>query len=276
MTRIEEHLRQARKAGGKSFIPFVTAGDPDLPTSERIILALAKAGAAAIEVGVPFTDPVADGPVIQRASLRALAAGTTVDSVLDLCGAVSRQTTVPIVLFSYLNPLLAFGLERLAAVANEKGISAVLPTDLPFDVASPLREHLLQRGVDLISIIAPNSSEAHLASVAREATGFLYLVTRSGVTGHRSSHLDSLRPLVECIRRITDVPLALGFGIATPEEAVHAWQLADCAVVGSALVSLIEKHLDDDRDSLIHAVADYVGQFVAALPPLPQRGRVAF
>ena len=268
MNRLERRLREQLSVGEKCFIPFVMAGDPDLATSEAIILALAEAGASAIEVGVPFSDPIADGPVIQRAAMRSLTAGTTLAKVLEMCRRVSAQVDVPLVLFSYLNPLLAFGVESLAREAATSGIAGVLVTDLPAEAARPVRVSLSAKGLDLISLVAPTSTSARLQRIASEARGFIYVVSRRGITGNAAADMTVSRQLITELRRITDLPLALGFGISSPNDAEAAWEFTDAAVVGSAIVSLIEQ-------SPAGETADRVRAFAARFTPVGAQPTVA-
>ncbi|MCS6817449.1 MAG: tryptophan synthase subunit alpha [Blastocatellia bacterium] len=242
MSRIRERLEALRRAGRKGFIPYLTAGDPNLETTARLIRALEIAGADVIELGVPFSDPIADGPVIQRASERALRRGTRLRDCLDIVADVRRQSDIPIVLFSYLNPLLQFGLERLAKTMAAVGLDGVLVTDLVPEEAEDFRRLMRAHGIETIFLAAPTSTDERIAEIARSSSGFIYVVSRTGVTGTREQLSEAMRPTVERVRRHTDLPIAVGFGISHPEHVRESWRYADAAVVGSALVQEIERH----------------------------------
>jgi tryptophan synthase alpha chain len=241
MSRIREKFRELKRLGRGGFIPFITAGDPDLATTERLLLDLAKAGADIIELGVPFSDPVADGEVIQRASERALRNGVTIHDALTCARNVRQHIDIPLVLFSYFNPLLQFGQERLAAAASEAGIDAVLVTDLIPEEADSWTQNLLQHLLDPIFLVAPTTSHKRLAQIAQLAHGFIYAVSRAGVTGARDQITRDAEDLVRRVRSVSDLPVAVGFGISTAEQVRAVWRFADAAVVGSAIVSEIEK-----------------------------------
>lgn len=245
MSRIAITFEKLRSSGRKGFIPFVSAGDPDLDTSKAIVLALAKSGADIIELGVPFTDPMADGPTIQASSQRALDNGTTLPDILQLVRDVRRDIETPIVLFSYLNPLFRYGFERLANDAAEVGVDGVLVTDAVDEVAFVASTILRSRGLDLISLIATTTSDERLERIAAGATGFLYAVSRAGVTGAQSETSSTAEELVNRARRFTDLPIAVGFGISTRLQIEDVWKYADAAVVGSAIVAEIERSLSD-------------------------------
>jgi len=238
-TPITAAFARLRGKGHGGVVPYITAGHPDLAMTYDVLLALGNAGATVIELGVPFSDPMADGPVIQRACEVALRNGTRLDDVLALTRELQKETDVPIVLFSYLNPLLQYGLERLAREARQNGIAGVLVTDLPTDAAAPFAHALRAHGADFISLIAPTSTDERLRQTAATASGFIYAVSRTGVTGTREQVSGDAKALVDRVRRFTTLPVALGFGISTPEHAKEAWQFADAVVVGSALVRLI-------------------------------------
>ena len=240
MSKIAKAFADLAARGQKGFIPFVSAGDPDLETSLAIVQKLAGLGATVIELGVPFSDPVADGPTIQRSSQRALAAGTDLGKILDMVGRLRQTSNVPIVLFSYLNPLLRFGFDRLCERAESVGIDGVLITDVTGNEARSIGRTLHARGIDLISLIAPTTSDERLAEISESARGFIYAVSRAGVTGARSDVSSDARSLVERARKFTDLPIAVGFGISTAGQMADVWEYADAAVVGSAIVSVIE------------------------------------
>jgi tryptophan synthase alpha chain len=241
MSRIREKFAELKRAGRRAFIPFVTAGDPDLGTTELLLTELATAGADIIELGVPFSDPVADGEVIQRSSERALANDTTLRSVLDCVVRARRQIDTPIVLFSYFNPLLQFGEERLACEAKAAGFDGVLVTDLVPEEAQSWLERLYLNELDSIFLVAPTTSDERLARTAQHARGFIYAISRAGITGTRDTLTRDAEILVRRIRAASDLPVAVGFGVSTGEQVKEVWGFADAAVIGSAIVSQIEK-----------------------------------
>jgi tryptophan synthase alpha chain len=231
-------LRARRELG---LIAFITAGDPSLAATESLVLALAEAGADIIELGVPFSDPVADGPTIQRSSERALRNGTTLASVLDLVKSLRAKTDVPLVIFSYYNPVLQTGVERFAERAAAAGVDGVLITDLTPEEAGDYRRILSAHDLDTIFLAAPTSSDKRLERIADCSSGFIYLISRTGVTGAKESLPTELPALVRRVNRLTSLPLAVGFGISLPGHVAALGGLADAAVVGSALVNEIER-----------------------------------
>jgi tryptophan synthase alpha chain len=241
MSLIHDTFAKLKHSGRGGFIPFITAGDPDLATTELLLIELAKAGANIIELGVPFSDPVADGEVIQRASERALRKGVTLSDALRCVSNAKEHIDVPIVLFSYLNPLLKFGKDRLAEEAKRAGIDAVLITDLIPEEAEPWITAFRDPSVDLIFLVAPTTSDERLTRIVRQASGFIYAVSRAGVTGTRNEMPRDAEPLVKRVRAVSDLPIAVGFGISTPEQVRQVWRFADAAVIGSAIVGQIEK-----------------------------------
>jgi tryptophan synthase alpha chain len=246
VTRIGERFRRLRQEGRQAFVAFVTAGDPSLDRTVEVALELERGGVDVLELGVPFSDPLADGPVIQRASERALAGGTTLSGVLDVVRRIRERSELPLLLFSYLNPLLRFGLPRLASAAREAGVDGVLVTDLPPEEAEEWLTPARQAGLDTVFLASPTSPEARLRLVAEASRGFVYAVSRTGVTGERTAISDDARPLVAGLRALSRVPVALGFGISTPEQFASAASVADGVVVGSALVRFLEEHPDGD------------------------------
>jgi tryptophan synthase alpha chain len=241
MNRIGETFAELQRSGCGGFIPFITAGDPDLATTECLLIELAAAGADIIEIGVPFSDPVADGEVIQRASERALRNGVTLGDVLTCVAHAKQHIDVPIVLFSYFNPLLRFGEDRLANDAKQAGVDAVLTTDLIPEEAEPWTETLIQHGLDPVFPVAPTTSDERLARIAQRARGFIYAVSRAGVTGARDEMTRDAETLVKRVQSVSDLPVAVGFGVSTAEQVREIWRFADAAVVGSAIVSQIEE-----------------------------------
>src|SRR6188474_65803 len=243
-------LRQARN--GPGLVTYVTAGDPDLPRTEGILRALDRGGADVLEVGVPFSDPLADGPVIQRATERALAAGTTLSSVLDLLHSIRAEINAPIVIFSYANPILRLGAERFADRAREAGVDGVLILDLPIEEADESRAMLARRGIDTILLLSPTTTDVRLRRAADLGSGFLYAISRLGVTGARDAIADGAEEIVRRIRRVSPLPVALGFGISKPEHVREVGRWADAAVVGSALVSVVaEAGASNDLDTRV-------------------------
>ncbi len=241
-TRLQQAFKTLRETGRKGVIPYITAGDPDLETTYELLVAMAHGGATAIEVGMPFSDPAADGPVIQRACERALAHGVKLNRVLEVSARAVEATGVPIVLFSYLNPLLRHGLDKLAQDAADAGLAGVLVTDLPAEAAQGFSLALQRRGLDLVSLVAPTSTEQRIAQIAQHATGFLYAISVTGVTGTRQQLSADASALLQRIRRVTRLPVAVGFGISNAEQAREAWaQGADAVIVGSAIVRKIEE-----------------------------------
>ena len=247
MSRITETFTNLKRDHRRGFIPFITAGDPDLETTRKLIVALARAGAAIIELGVPFSDPMADGPVIQRASERALRHGFGLAEILETVSYVRKETGVPIVLFSYFNPLLQFGIEKLADQAKQSGVDGVLVTDLVPEEAAEFASLLRACDLDMIFLVAPTSTDERLQLVAERASGFIYAVSRAGVTGAREDMSAEAEKLVGRVRRFSDLPVAVGFGISSPEQVKDVWRYADAAVVGSAIVAEIERAPSPDE-----------------------------
>lgn len=243
MSRIREVLENLRREGRHAFIPYITAGDPDLETTESILLALADAGADVIELGVPFSDPMADGPVIQRASERALQRPLGVKDILPVVERFRRSSDVPIVLFTYYNPLLQLASEDMGERLRAARVDGVLITDLIPEEAGDFVSRMRRAGVETIFLVAPTSTDERIKMIAEYASGFIYVVARTGVTGMRENLSHEVQSLVERVRRVSDLPVAVGFGIATPEHVREVWRYADGAVVGSRLVLEIEKHL---------------------------------
>ncbi|MGH7784132.1 MAG: tryptophan synthase subunit alpha, partial [Candidatus Binatia bacterium] len=241
MTRIKERFEYLKSDDRKGFIPFVTAGDPDLDTSLEIALKLSEFGADVIELGVPFSDPMADGPTIQRSSQRALETGTNLNAVLYLVEKFREKSDTPIVLFSYLNPLMRYGLNELAEMASQYGIDGVLVTDVIDEEAQEISAVLSAKDIDLISLIAPTTTDERLKCICDSASGFVYAVSRAGVTGARAEMSNAAEILVKRARNFTALPIAVGFGISTREQILDVWRYADAAVVGSAIVSVIER-----------------------------------
>jgi tryptophan synthase alpha chain len=229
-------------ANGPGLVAYVTAGDPDLARTAEILVSLADSGADVLEVGVPFSDPLADGPVIQRASERALASGTTLRGTLKMIKDTRDRISAPIVLFTYANPILRMGEAAFATAAAEAGVDGVLMLDLPVEEAGPFRARLVDAGLDPIFLLSPTTTDERIRAAAALGRGFLYVISRLGVTGARDRVAGDAEPLVRRIRRLSDLPLALGFGISRPEQVAEVGRWADAAVVGSGLVSVIAEH----------------------------------
>jgi tryptophan synthase alpha chain len=246
MSRIGDRFAKLRAEGRKGFVAFITAGDPSLETTVETAVALDREGVDVLELGVPFSDPLADGPVIQRASERALRRGVTLAHVLDSVRAIRRRSELPLLLFSYFNPLLRHGLERLAREGREAGLDGVLVTDLPPEEADGWLTVARGHGLDTVFLAAPTSPEERLRRVADATRGFVYAVSRTGVTGERQALSDDARPLVGRLKALTREPVALGFGISTPEQVKAAAGVADGVVVGSALVRFLEERPEGD------------------------------
>jgi tryptophan synthase alpha chain len=240
-TRISKQFAELRASGELGIVAYITAGDPSLDATLRFVLALADAGADVIELGVPFSDPLADGPTIQRASERALKAGTTLACVLDLVRRIRQSSQVPLILFSYYNPILQMGLEKFASAAASAGADGVLATDLTPEESEDYRRIMRVNNLDTVFLGAPTSTDERLAKIAACSSGFLYLISRTGVTGAKDALPDDLPALLRRARRVTQLPIAVGFGISLPGHVSVLGRLADAAVVGSALVSEIEK-----------------------------------
>ena len=226
---------------GKAFIPFVTCGDPDLETTAAVVRAMVAAGADLVELGIPFSDPTAEGPVIQGANVRALRAGTTTDKVFALVRELRRDVEIPLVFMTYANVVFSYGKERFLSACEEVGIDGLILPDVPYEEKGEFLDVCRAHGVDLVSFVAP-TSEDRIQMIAGEAEGFIYVVSSLGVTGVRSRITTDLASIVKVIREATDVPCAIGFGISTPEQARAMGEVADGAIVGSAIVRLIEEH----------------------------------
>jgi tryptophan synthase alpha chain len=259
MNRIATKFQDLQNVGSKGFIPFVTAGDPDLETSLSIIQKLAEMGADVIELGVPFSDPMADGPTIQRSSQRALDGGTNLTGVLGLATRFRKHSEVPVVLFSYFNPILRFGIESFVTAAKASGIDGVLLTDVIEDEAQAISDRFAENDIDLISLIAPTTTDDRLEKICLNAMGFIYAVSRTGVTGTQQETSSTAEILVNRARQFTDLPIAVGFGISTAEQITEVWQYADAAVIGSAIVAEIEQA---DPGTAVKAVEDFIAKLL--------------
>jgi tryptophan synthase alpha chain len=256
MSRLTERFTQLRADGRSGLVTYTTAGDPDLVRSGDVLLALDRAGADVLEVGVPFSDPLADGPVIQRATERALAGGTTLRGVLDMVEQLRPKLAAPVVLFSYANPLVRMGVDRFAQRAARAGVDGVLALDLPIEEAGEFRTTLKRHGLDTIFLLSPTTTEARIRRASELGSGFLYAISRLGVTGARDRVAAGAEAMVRRIRAHTTLPIALGFGISQPEQVAEVATYADAAVVGSGLVSVIAEH--GKSPELVGKVEEYV------------------
>lgn len=255
-TRIGRLFERLRSEYRPALIAYITAGDPSPARTPALVAALERGGADLIELGVPFSDPIADGPVIQRGSERALKAGTTVAKVLEIAAEIRKHSEIPLLLFTYMNPVLRYGLGALARDAVAHGIDGCLLTDLSVEEAEPYIAAMRHAGLDTVFLAAPTSTERRLKLVAEYSTGFVYLISRTGVTGERASLSDGVAPLVKSMRRITRLPLAVGFGISTAGQACAVGAVADAVVVGSAFVRVIEQNAaSPDLEPKLQALA---------------------
>lgn len=245
---------------GKAFIAFLTCGDPDLATTEALLPAMAEAGANLIELGIPFSDPTAEGPVIQAASLRALSGGATTDAIFEMVGRVRTRVPVPLAFMTYANVVFSYGMQRFLRRAREVGIDALILPDVPFEEKEEFAPACRAHGIDLISLVAP-TSDNRIAMIAGQAEGFVYCVSSLGVTGVRDTITSDVGRMVECVRAASHVPAAVGFGISTPAQAAEMSQKADGVIVGSAIVRIIEKY---GRES-VPKVAEYIREMKQAI-----------
>jgi tryptophan synthase alpha chain len=245
MTRIGPLFERLKQEGRPALIAYLTAGDPTPRHTASLVNALARGGADLIELGVPFSDPIADGPVIQRASDRALKHGTSLARVLEIAAEIRQTSEIPILLFTYMNPVMRYGIERLAGDARAAGVDGCLLTDMSVEEAGQYIDTMRKHELDTVFLAAPTSTDRRLELVARYSSGFVYLVSRTGVTGEQTSVSSAVGPLIERMRRVTPLPLAVGFGIAKPEHAREVGSIADGVVVGSAIVRMIERFGED-------------------------------
>jgi tryptophan synthase alpha chain len=266
LTRISKRFAELRASGELGIVAYITAGDPSLDATLKFVLALAEAGADVVELGIPFSDPLADGPTIQRASERALKAGATLAGVLDLVRRIRQSSEVPLLLFGYYNPILQMGLEKFAAAASSTGADGALVTDLTPEESDDYRRVLAARHLDTVFLGAPTSTDDRLEKIAACSSGFLYLISRTGVTGEKDALPADLPALLRRARKVTQLPLAVGFGISQPGHVSVLGGLADAAVVGSALVSEIEKAKSVD------AAAAALAERIRALKAAAQHG----
>ena len=245
---------------GKAFIPFVTAGDPDLETTEKLLIEMSKNGADIIEIGIPFSDPIAEGVVIQEADLRALASGTTTDKIFEMVKRVRSEIKCALAVMTYMNPIFVYGTDKFMQRCSECGISAVIVPDTPFEEKQELAPYCDKHGVELVSLIAPTSHD-RIKMIAKEAQGFVYCVSSMGVTGVRSEITTDIGEMIRLVKSVSDTPCAVGFGISTPEQAKKMAESADGVIVGSAIVKIVAKYGKD----CIKPVCDYVRSMKEAI-----------
>lgn len=267
MGRIEDAFSQLRREGKKGFIPFITAGDPNLATTAELLVELANSGATLIELGVPFSDPMADGPVIQRASERALKHGIGLKEIFETTANLRARINTPLVLFSYFNPLLQYGIDKLARDAARAGIDGILVTDLTPEESEQFAAALKSNDLDMIFLVAPTSTDARLQMIAEHASGFVYAVSRAGVTGARQNLSREAELLVARVRRFSSLPVAVGFGISSAAQVKQTLVYADAAVVGSAIVAQVEMLSTEPK------LVQEIGQFVRNLIPARVKGQ---
>jgi tryptophan synthase alpha chain len=266
-SRLDATFAALRARRERALVPYFTAGDPSLAVTRHLVVEAARRGADVIELGIPFSDPLADGPVIQRATQRAFAAGVTLPRVLELAREMRGEVTVPLVFLTYYNPILAFGLKAFCQTSVEAGIAGVIVADLPPEEAEPLRAEADAAGLDLIHLVAPTSTPERMRKIARASRGFVYMVSLTGVTGERAALAPDLAVQLRALRAVTTKPVCVGFGISSPAQAASVGRLADGVIVGSAIVRLVEQH-GGSSDLLTR-----VGDFVAALKaPLRSEG----
>ena len=268
MSRIDATFAALRQRGERALIPYFTAGDPSLPMSGRLVVEAGRRGADVIELGVPFSDPLADGPVIQRATQRALAAGATLPRVIEMVREIRGDVAPPLVFLTYYNILLAFGLKAFCQTAADAGLDGVMVADLPPEEAGPLASEAASAGLDLIHFVAPTSPPARMRKIARASRGFIYMVSLTGVTGERTELPSDLVGHLRVLRGITTKPVCVGFGISTPEQAAAVGRIADGVIVGSAVVRLVEQHAGSA------VLLEEIGAFIASLKA-PLRGAAA-
>ena len=267
MNRIDEEFNKLKNENRGGFIPFIVAGDPNLRATKDLILELAAKGASVIELGVPFSDPVADGVTIQASAERALRNPVNVKNILQIVAEVrAEKCETPIILFSYFNPILQFGLKNFAEKAVESGVDGVLITDLVPEEAAEFRQVLTEKDLALIMLAAPTSSDERLRKICAQASGFVYAVSRAGVTGARNEMSNDAKNLVERLRKYTDLPIAVGFGISTSQQVAETWRYADAAVVGSAIVAEMMK-LAPNADEVSVDFVEKIGEFAGNLLP---------
>lgn len=262
--RIEKNLRRSRERGRKSLIIYITAGDPDLKVTEELVYSIAEAGADVVELGIPFSDPLADGPTIQQASYRALKGKVTIPKILSTIEKIRKKSSVPIALMTYYNPIFCYGLDRFVADSKAVGVDGLIVPDLPLEESKELLGITERFGIELISFIAPTSTPQRIAAIAQSARGFIYCVSVTGVTGIRENLSLDVAEMIRKIRPYTDVPLAIGFGISNTKQAKEMIKYSDAIIVGSAVVKIIENY-QNDLATMLSQVKDFVRSLKKAI-----------
>ena len=262
-SRLDATFAALRARHERALVAYFTAGDPSLALTRKLVVEAARRGADVIELGIPFSDPLADGPVVQRATQRALATGVTLPRVLELVREMRGEVSAPLVFLTYYNPILAFGLKAFCRTSVEAGIDGVIVADLPPEESGPLRSEAMAAGLDLIHLVAPTSTPERMRKIARASEGFVYMVSLTGVTGERTTLAPELTQQLRAFRAITTKPVCVGFGIGTPEQAALVGQLADGVIVGSAIVRLVEQHASSPE--LLGRVGDFIAGLKAPL-----------
>ena len=264
MNRIENKFKELISKGNKAFIPFITAGDPTLDITRSLILRLESAGADIIELGIPFSDPIADGPSIQKASLRALENNTSLKDIISMVSDLRKDTQIPIVLMGYYNPIYKYGVHCFVNDAVKSGIDGVIVADLPPEEASELISPAKEYGLATIFLVAPTSTPDRVKLIAETSTGYIYCVSTTGVTGAREKVSDTLEPMIKLIQEYTDKPISVGFGVSTPDQAREVSKMSDGVIIGSAIVNLIEKYKDDPEKMLV-SVEEFASSIANAI-----------
>jgi len=264
MNRIENKFKELISKGNKAFIPFITAGDPTLDITRSLILRLESAGADIIELGIPFSDQIADGPSIQKASLRALENNTSLKDIISMVSDLRKKTQIPIVLMGYYNPIYKYGVDCFVNDAVKSGVDGVIVADLPPEEASELISPSKEYGLATIFLVAPTSTPERVKLIAETSTGYIYCVSTTGVTGAREKVSDALAPMIKLIREYTDKPISVGFGVSTPDQAREVSKMADGVIIGSAIVNLIEKYKDDPEKMLV-SVEEFASSIAYAI-----------
>jgi tryptophan synthase alpha chain len=264
MNRIDKAFSELKGKNKKAFVPFITAGDPTLDITKSLILTLKSVGADIIELGIPFSDPIADGPSIQRASLRSLEHNTSLRDVLNMVAEIRKDTQIPIVLMGYYNPIFKYGVAKFTKDATESGVDGVVVADLPPDESAELTKSAKEHNLATIFLVAPTSTPDRVKLIAESCTGYIYCVSTTGVTGARTTVSDMLTPTLKLIKKYTDKPIAVGFGVSTPEQASEIAKVADGVIIGSAIVNIIEKYKDNPSE-LLSSVKDFASKLARAI-----------
>lgn len=264
MNRIDKKFQQLRQQGVSAFMPYLCAGDPTPELTAKLLLTLEQAGADLIELGVPFSDPIADGPTIQRASERALKHRISLQQILEIVKTLRQQTDIPIALMSYYNPIFSMGESTFCQAAQDAGVDGIIVPDLPPEEAQPLLEVAPQHNLATIFLVAPTSPSERMQSIASVSTGFVYCVSLTGVTGVRATLSNEVAPMITELRKHTNKPISVGFGVSTPEQAKQVAEVADGVIVGSAIINVIEKHKDDET-KLLTAVKQFASELATGV-----------